>query len=53
MSMYTLLRNNPMPTMDMVETYFQGNLCRCTGYQSIVAGVETAVSVMNDGKESS
>jgi xanthine dehydrogenase iron-sulfur cluster and FAD-binding subunit A len=24
MSMYTLLRNNPMPTMEQIEEYFQG-----------------------------
>ena len=41
MSMYTLLRNNPLPSMDQVETYFQGNLCRCTGYRPILEGFKT------------
>ena len=36
MSMYTLLRNNPMPTEEMVERALQGNLCRCTGYRPII-----------------
>ena len=38
MSMYTLLRNNPQPKMEDIETYFQGNLCRCTGYRAIIEG---------------
>ena len=41
MSMYTLLRNNPRPSMEEVETYFQGNLCRCTGYRPILEGFKT------------
>merc|ERR1711963_916391 len=38
MSMYTLLRNDPNPNMEDIETYFQGNLCRCTGYRPIIEG---------------
>lgn len=38
MSMYTLLRNNPKPTMAEIEDAFEGNLCRCTGYRPILAG---------------
>ncbi|XP_077270195.1 xanthine dehydrogenase rosy isoform X1 [Temnothorax americanus] len=38
MSMYALLRNIPRPTMDNLETAFQGNLCRCTGYRPIIEG---------------
>jgi len=41
MSMYTLLRNNPCPSMEDVDTYFQGNLCRCTGYRPILEGFKT------------
>eukprot|EP00094_Tigriopus_californicus_P013136 TCALIF_12703-PA protein Name:"Similar to XDH Xanthine dehydrogenase/oxidase (Gallus gallus)" AED:0.07 eAED:0.07 QI:278/0.8/0.66/1/1/1/6/364/1546 len=41
MSMYTLLRNKPKPEMADIETYFQGNLCRCTGYRPILEGFET------------
>ena len=41
MSMYTLLRNKPLPSMEDVDTYFQGNLCRCTGYRPILEGVKT------------
>ena len=43
MSMYTLLRNKPLPSMEDVDTYFQGNLCRCTGYRPILEGVKTLI----------
>ncbi|XP_049922243.1 xanthine dehydrogenase/oxidase [Epinephelus moara] len=41
MSMYALLRNNPVPKMADVEEAFQGNLCRCTGYRPILEGYRT------------
>ncbi|XP_054835162.1 xanthine dehydrogenase/oxidase isoform X1 [Eublepharis macularius] len=41
MSMYTLLRNQSEPKMEEIEDAFQGNLCRCTGYRSILEGYRT------------
>ncbi|CAL1688978.1 unnamed protein product [Lasius platythorax] len=41
MSMYALLRSIPKPTMENLETAFQGNLCRCTGYRPIIEGFKT------------
>lgn len=41
MSMYALLRSSPKPTMKEMEIAFQGNLCRCTGYRSIIEGYRT------------
>ncbi|XP_019892305.2 xanthine dehydrogenase-like [Musca domestica] len=41
MSMYTLLRNSPQPSMKDLEVAFQGNLCRCTGYRPILEGYKT------------
>ena len=38
MSMYTLLRNQAVPTETMIERALQGNLCRCTGYRPIIQG---------------
>ncbi|XP_078536307.1 aldehyde oxidase-like isoform X2 [Lissotriton helveticus] len=38
MSMYTLLRNHPEPTMQQINEALAGNLCRCTGYRPIVDG---------------
>jgi aerobic-type carbon monoxide dehydrogenase small subunit (CoxS/CutS family) len=34
-----LLDENPSPTEDEVREYMKGNLCRCTGYASIVRAV--------------
>jgi aerobic-type carbon monoxide dehydrogenase small subunit (CoxS/CutS family) len=34
-----LLDENPDPTEDEVREYMKGNLCRCTGYASIVRAV--------------
>ncbi|XP_070180269.1 xanthine dehydrogenase/oxidase-like isoform X1 [Littorina saxatilis] len=36
MSMYTLLRNSPTPSDEQLDTVFEGNLCRCTGYRPIL-----------------
>lgn len=41
MSMYALLRNNPLPTNKEMESAFEGNLCRCTGYRPILEGLKT------------
>lgn len=38
----SLLAECPKPTPDQVRDYMMGNLCRCTGYYSIVAAVLTA-----------
>jgi aerobic carbon-monoxide dehydrogenase small subunit len=32
-----LLRDNPDPTEDEIRIAISGNICRCTGYQTIVA----------------
>jgi len=37
MAVRQLLRDNPSPTEDEVRHGLDGNLCRCTGYQNIVA----------------
>ncbi|XP_015264160.1 PREDICTED: aldehyde oxidase [Gekko japonicus] len=36
MSMYSLLRNYPEPTMEQISAALDGNLCRCTGYRPII-----------------
>lgn len=46
MSTVALIRDNPNPTEAEIREELSGNLCRCTGYQSIVDGVETAVRLM-------
>ncbi|KAE8580256.1 hypothetical protein XENTR_v10024375 [Xenopus tropicalis] len=41
MSVYSLLRNHPEPTMEQIYESLGGNLCRCTGYRPIVDGCRT------------
>jgi aerobic carbon-monoxide dehydrogenase small subunit len=43
MSAVALMAENPAPTRDQIRAELSGNLCRCTGYQSIIDGVEIAV----------
>ncbi len=40
------LRDNPTPTHDEARQMIAGNLCRCTGYQNIVAAVERAAEIV-------
>jgi aerobic carbon-monoxide dehydrogenase small subunit len=39
------LRENPSPTREEAREMVAGNLCRCTGYQNIVAAVLQAAEV--------
>lgn len=41
------LQRNPQPTEQEVREALSGNLCRCTGYQSIVTAVLDAADRMN------
>ncbi|MEW6224152.1 MAG: (2Fe-2S)-binding protein [Chloroflexota bacterium] len=40
-----LLEHNPAPTRDEIRDALAGNVCRCTGYEPIVAAVEDAARV--------
>jgi carbon-monoxide dehydrogenase small subunit len=42
----SLLRENPHPTEREVREGLEGNMCRCTGYQNIVAAVRQAADAM-------
>jgi len=42
MSTCALLEENPQPERDEIVKAISGNLCRCTGYRSIIAGIEDA-----------
>ena len=46
MSTVALLEENSQPTTEEIRQELSGNLCRCTGYQSIVRGVEIAVELL-------
>lgn len=41
-SVTALLRDNPDPTEEQIREGLSGNLCRCTGYQGIIAAVRAA-----------
>ena len=38
------LRDHPDPTDDEIRVALSGNLCRCTGYQGIIAAVRAAAA---------
>ena len=41
MSTAALLIENPQPTKEEIKEGIEGNICRCTGYNSIVRAVES------------
>lgn len=43
MAVHELLKTYSNPTMDQVKEGLSGNLCRCTGYQSIFEAVQKLV----------
>jgi carbon-monoxide dehydrogenase small subunit len=47
-----LLEQNDSPTEEDVREAISGNLCRCTGYQNIVAAVLSAAAKLRAAKES-
>jgi len=42
-----LLDAGPAPSRERIRRELSGNLCRCTGYKSIIDGVETAVALIS------
>ena len=46
MSAVDLLRKNKNPSELEIRDWLEGNICRCTGYQNIVAAVKEAASKM-------
>jgi len=43
MATESLLNENPHPTEEEIKAGLSGNLCRCTGYNMIIAGVKLAI----------
>ena len=50
MAAASYLKENPTPTEEEVRTSLEGNLCRCTGYQNIVASILDAAGQMSGAK---
>jgi carbon-monoxide dehydrogenase small subunit len=47
-----LLDADPDPSPERIRNWLAGNLCRCTGYDKIVAAVQRAARAMtSDGEE--
>ncbi len=46
MSAVDLLHNKKNPSDKEIRDWLEGNICRCTGYQNIVAAVKEAASKM-------
>jgi len=51
LSTVELLNETPDPTDEEIRSALSGNLCRCTGYQSIVRAVRTAAKLYTADKE--
>jgi len=51
MSAVELLRSNPNPDREAILEAIGGNLCRCTGYQNIIASVERAAELLRAQEE--
>lgn len=51
MSAVELLAENKRPSEEEVRLHLSGNICRCTGYQNIVAAVLYAAELMDDAAQ--
>lgn len=51
MSMYGLLLANPNPSATDVENAFDGNMCRCTGYRSILNAMQSFAQTSQETKQ--
>ena len=48
---YRLLQENPNPNEAEIRQGISGNLCRCTGYLTIVRAIQVAAEQMNSARE--
>jgi carbon-monoxide dehydrogenase small subunit len=51
MTLYCLLESGERPNRERLREELSGNLCRCTGYGSILAGAEAAVAAALGGSD--
>ncbi|HYF73481.1 MAG TPA: (2Fe-2S)-binding protein [Nocardioides sp.] len=48
MSVRDLLQRNPEPTVEEIQEGIEGNFCRCTGYEQVIAAVLDASGQLGD-----
>ncbi len=46
-----LIDKNPNPTEEDVKQAIRGNICRCTGYKKIIAGIMAAAAILRGEKK--
>jgi glyceraldehyde dehydrogenase small subunit len=51
MSAQSLLEENPEPTREQIREGIHGNICRCTGYNSIIRAVSAVVNGEYGGRD--
>jgi carbon-monoxide dehydrogenase small subunit len=51
MTSLVLLKHNPNPSEPEIREALAGNLCRCTGYQNIIASVQQAAQQLAPGAQ--
>ncbi|MFP6639491.1 MAG: (2Fe-2S)-binding protein [Myxococcota bacterium] len=49
MAIYELLANNPHPSEEEIKDVLGGQICRCTGYNSILRAARNAAAKMGSG----
>jgi aerobic carbon-monoxide dehydrogenase small subunit len=50
MSAVDFAQSDPKPTAEGVRRWLEGNICRCTGYQNIVASILAGTAAMQAAK---
>ena len=50
MAIYELLETNPSPTEEQIKDVLGGQICRCTGYHSILKAVHNASAKMGGAR---
>jgi carbon-monoxide dehydrogenase small subunit len=53
MTLTEILRDHPQPTEELLREELSGNLCRCTGYSSIVKAALKAAPLLAAPREGS
>ena len=50
LAVYELLERNPSPSEEQIKDVLGGQICRCTGYQSILRSVHSAVAKLGGAR---